>query len=137
MCASMNANENNMNKLPNLSISTQKEYATAMQRIHALMKKGDTRLNAKELKELQHLSAAAERFEDSRYPLPKPVTLNGMIELKMFEMKLKQKEMATMLDIGEAKFSQILNGKRDPDVDFLKKIYNRLKIDAEFILQHV
>ena len=126
-----------MNKLPNPSISTEQEYAVAMRRIHALMKKGDAHLNTKEQKELQHLSAAAERFEDSRYPLPKPVTLNGMIALKMFEMKLKQKEMAAMLDIGEAKLSQILNGKRDPDVDFLKKIYTRLKIDAEFILQHV
>lgn len=126
-----------MKKLTGLSISTEKDYTAAMQRIHILMKKGDSNLNQTELKELQQLSAAAERFEDSRYPLPKPTTLSGMIELKMFEMKLKQKEMATMLDIGEAKFSQILNGKRDPDVDFLKKIYHKLKIDAEFILQHV
>ncbi|PSL47620.1 HTH-type transcriptional regulator/antitoxin HigA [Chitinophaga niastensis] len=118
-------------------ISTEKEYTAAMQRIHLLMKKGEANLSAKELKELQHLSVAAERFEDARYPLPKPTTLSGMIELKMFEMKLKQKEMAIMLDIGEAKFSQILNGKREPDVDFLRKIYRRLKIDAEFILQHV
>ncbi|WP_291917172.1 transcriptional regulator [Chitinophaga sp.] len=126
-----------MKKLLRPSISSEKEYTTAMQRIHTLMKKGESNLNATELKELHQLSIAAEKFEDARYPIPKPTTLAGMIELKMFEMKLKQKEMATMLDIGEAKFSQILNGKRDPDVDFLKKIYYKLKIDAEFILQHV
>ncbi|MFX1707810.1 helix-turn-helix domain-containing protein [Chitinophaga sp. CC14] len=126
-----------MKKLPKLSFSTEKEYAAAMQRIHLLMKKGESNLSSTELKELQHLSIAAEHYEDTRYPIPRPTTLTGMIELKMFEMKLKQKEMASMLDIGEAKFSQILNGKRDPDVDFLKKIYHKLKIDAEFIMQHV
>ncbi|WP_260607495.1 transcriptional regulator [Chitinophaga polysaccharea] len=126
-----------MKKLRNPSLSSEKEYAAAMQRIHLLMKKGESNLKAGELKELQQLSIAAERYEDTRYPLPKPTTLAGMIELKMFEMKLKQKEMAIMLDIGEAKFSQILNGKRNADVDFLKKIYHKLKIDADFIMQHV
>lgn len=126
-----------MKKLRNPSVSSEKEYAAAMQRIHQLMKKGESNLSAGELKELQQLSVAAEHYEDTRYPLPKPTTLAGMIELKMFEMKLKQKEMAIMLDIGEAKFSQILNGKRNADVDFLKKIYHKLKIDADFIMQHV
>ncbi|CAL1520045.1 helix-turn-helix transcriptional regulator [Chitinophaga sp. MM2321] len=126
-----------MLKSLNQHISTEKARNAAMQRIHILMKKGDDHLTAKERKELRELSIAVEHFEDTHYPLPKPTTLTGMIELKMFEMKLKQKEMAGMLDIGEAKFSQILNGKRDPDVDFLKKIYKKLKIDATFILEHV
>lgn len=126
-----------ISKSSNQLISNENEYNLVMQRINLLMKKGETNLNAKEKKELSNLAVAAERFEDTRYPLPKPTTLTGMIELKMFEMKLKQKEMAGILEIGEAKFSQILNGKRNPDVDFLKKIYKKLNIDAVFILEHV
>ena len=30
-----------------------------------------------------------------------------------------------------------MNGKQKPDVDFLKAVYTKLHVDAEFILQYV
>ena len=60
-----------------------------------------------------------------------------MIELFMYENKISQAKLANQLGIGKPKLSQILTGKRKPDVPFLKAIYNKLNIDPKFILDHV
>jgi HTH-type transcriptional regulator/antitoxin HigA len=58
-----------------------------------------------------------------------------MIEFKMFERKLKQKELAQLLDIPDTRLSEVLNGKRKINLDFAKRIYHKLGIDAAFILE--
>lgn len=40
------------------------------------------------------------------------------------------------MKIAPDKLSQILNGKREPDVPFLKAAHQRLGIDAAFLLNH-
>lgn len=62
--------------------------------------------------------------------------MEGLIELKMYERKLKQKELAKLLGIGEPKLSQILSKKRKPDVAFLKAAHERLGIDGNVLLQY-
>jgi len=54
----------------------------------------------------------------------------------MFEMKLKQHDLAQKLNVSDAKLSLIMNGKQKPGVDFLKAIHQQLHIDANFILEH-
>lgn len=108
-----------------------------MEEIHALMKKGEQHLTEEDVNHLQSLVAAAQQYEDAHYALPMPTTLAGMIEMKMFEMNMKQKELAALLGVTESKLSQILNGKREPDATFLKAIYRHLKIDPKFILEHI
>lgn len=120
-----------------LFISSVKEYETVMHQIDRLMKKGESNLTNADIKVLQKLIDAVKKFEDEHYSLPKPQTLLGMLELKMFEMKMNQKEMAVFLGIAAPKFSQILNKKRNPDIEFLKIIYIKLKIDPKFILDHI
>ena len=125
-------------KTPTINtLQSEKEYKFAMAQIDVLMKKGPENLNAADVRELQELVTAAELYEDKHYPLPMPDSLKGIIELKMFEMRLKQKEMAQLLDITESKLSQILNNKREPDLSFLKAIYTKLNIDPKFILDHI
>ena len=52
-----------------------------------------------------------------------------MIEPCMYEMKMKQKELAKLMGVAEPKLSQILSGKREPDVQFLKAAFQKLHID--------
>ena len=108
-----------------------------MSRIDALMKKGEDTLTDKEAKELKKLALVAQQYEKNIYTIEAPKTIEGMIELKMYERKLKQKELAKLMGLGEAKLSQILSGKRVPDVAFLKAAYQKLGIDASFLLSHV
>ena len=59
-----------------------------------------------------------------------------MIEMRMFEMKLRQSDLAQKLNMSDAKLSLIMNGKQKPGVDFLKAVHTQLNIDANFILEH-
>jgi HTH-type transcriptional regulator/antitoxin HigA len=79
----------------------------------------------------------AHNYEEKNYALPMPKSLEGIIELKMFEMGLNQKEMAALLEVPSPKFSQILNRKREPDLAFIKNVYKKLHIDPKFILEHI
>jgi HTH-type transcriptional regulator/antitoxin HigA len=111
-------------------------YHEAMTKIDALMTKGSEKISKDELAAIRSLAEAAQKFEQSKYILDAPNSLTGMIEMKMFEMKLKQNELAKKLKVSDAKLSLIMNGKQKPGVDFLKALHSELNINAEFILEH-
>jgi len=121
-------------------ILNDKSYHETMIAIYDLMNKGETNLTDDELKRLSEITIAAEKYEDEVLglkPVKKPQSLNEAIELFMFEHKLSQAKLATELGIGKPKLSQILTGKREPDVPFLKLLYRKLNLDPKFILEHV
>lgn len=119
-----------------VNIETEKDYNATMKKIDALMKKGENNLTNKEAEELRMLALAAQAYEKSIYTIPAPKTLEGLIELKMYERKLKQKELASLLEIGEPKLSQIMSKKRKADVAFLKAAHKHLGIDGNTLLEY-
>ena len=53
----------------------------------------------------------------------------------MFEMNLKQKQLAKILEISETRISELLSGKRKLNIELAKKLHSKLHIDAHFILE--
>jgi HTH-type transcriptional regulator / antitoxin HigA len=125
---------NRKGKSDNYRIENEKDYNAIMKKIDALMKKGEVNLTDKEAEELRILALAAQAYEKSIYTIPAPKTLEGLIELKMYERKIKQKELARLLGVGEPKLSQIMSKKRKPDVAFLKAAHKLLGIDGNVLL---
>lgn len=118
------------------AINDFKQYEEVMQIIDTYLQRGFDNLSAAENEELKRLSEMAEVYEDKHYHFPyKPETLQEMIELKMFERKLKQKELAALLGVSAPRLSEIMRGKRKVNIDFAKRLYQKLSIDAGFILQ--
>lgn len=120
-------------------INSNKAYHETMLAIYRLMDKGESNLSAAELKKLVAMSAEAERYEDEvpgLQPKKQPKTIVEVVELKMFDSKMTQAKLAAEIGIGQSKVSEILAGKRKPDVSFLKGVYKILKIDADFLLEH-
>ncbi|REA57794.1 transcriptional regulator [Dyadobacter luteus] len=113
------------------------DYKNAMKEILTLMNKGEGNLSENETNKLRQMAIAAEEYEDLHYPLPMPKSISEMVELKRFQLKLTQGALADMLGLGKPKLSQILNGKREPDVSFLKAVYQKLGIDPGFLLDNV
>lgn len=111
-------------------------YKKAMDRLERLMLKGSKNVSPEELKEIGDLALAVQKYEQERYVIDPPETLAGMIELRMYQLKLRQNELAKKLHVSEAKLSLILNGKQKPDVAFLKHVHKELSVDADFILEH-
>lgn len=123
-------------------INDRKEYDEVMKRIEKLLQKsthggGAKSLPAKELETLKKLSLMAEQYEDSipLMPIKTPTTITEMIRYKMFEMNLRQKQLAKMLEISETRISELLTGKRKINIELAKKLHSKLNIDAHFILE--
>jgi antitoxin component HigA of HigAB toxin-antitoxin module len=121
------------------AITTKKAYHETMVAVYELMNKGEANLTKKELDKMEAMAKAAEEYEDNVLglkPAKKPETITALIEQKMYEKKMSQAALAAMLGLGTSKLSEILNGKRKPDVPFLKALYKKLNIDPAFLLDH-
>jgi HTH-type transcriptional regulator/antitoxin HigA len=120
-------------------INSKKEYHQTMVDVYELMNKGEHLLTEAELNRLSIMAEAAEKYENDVLhlkPQRQPQTIPEMVELKMFEQKITQSKLAEYLGLSKSKVSEILTGKRKPDVNFLKGIYEKLNIDADFLLRH-
>jgi HTH-type transcriptional regulator / antitoxin HigA len=118
-------------------ISNESEYRLALAAIEPLLQKGFSQLTTEEDDELARITGLIEAYESVNYPLPfKPKNMVEMLELKMFEKKLKQKELAQVLEVTENRISEVMNGKRKVNMDLAKRLHLKLNIDAQFILVH-
>ena len=121
-------------------IKSKKEYHQTMVMVYDLMNEGVHSLSEDELSKLSVMAEAAEKYENEVLGfgvLKTPKTIREMVELKMFEQKISQTTLAEKLGFSPSKVSEILSGKREPDVSFLKGIHKLLNIDAEFLLTHL
>ncbi len=62
-----------------------------MGRIDKLMSKGSENVSKAELAEIRKLALEAQHYEQGKFTIAAPTTLAGIIEMKMYEMRLKQK----------------------------------------------
>lgn len=123
------------------TINDRKEYDEVMKRIGKLLQKstkigGFGKLPTKDVEILKDLSLMAEKYEPLM-PIKAPTTITEMIRYKMFEMNIKQKQLAKILDLSEARISELLTGKRKINIEIAKKLHSKLKIDANFLLEAV
>ena len=115
------------------------EFAKAEKQMNNLLaiatkKGGFDHLTKKESAELNKYTQIVKTYEDLHYTIALPQTVQGLIELKMFEKKLKQKELAKMLNTTDTKLSEIMHHKRKPSISFLKAMHQILGIDGNLLL---
>ena len=123
-------------------INSEEEYHQVMEKVEEYLQRathggGFQSLNSKEQDKLRHLSLLAEAWEDGTplMPIRQPKTLVEMLELKMYERKLKQKDLAELLGVSATRLSEVMQGKRKVNMDLAKRLHSILKIDAGFILE--
>ena len=61
-------------------------------------------------------------------------SLASVIQYRMHEMKLSQKDLATILGMTAPRLCEILNGKKEPTFQQARQIAAKLSIDADIIL---
>ncbi|MCC2545160.1 helix-turn-helix domain-containing protein [Hymenobacter sp. BT175] len=121
-----------------MTLSTPTDYRTALRRLDALVAAG-VEGNAALEAEFRELIMALDVYESKLglLPIPNlPTSLAEMIELKRQQMRLKQKELAQLLEVPAGRLSQILSGKRRVTLDLAKRLYERLGIPSDFILKY-
>ena len=118
-----------------MKINTELELKSAFKTFDKLIvEMGD---DADKQAQAKALAEAIQGYEKEFISFPLPTTLVGMIELKMYEMKLKQRDLAAILGIESSRVSEYLNGKRKINLEIAKKIHEKLGIDGNFILKSV
>jgi antitoxin component HigA of HigAB toxin-antitoxin module len=76
-----------------------------------------------------------DRYErEAGYEPGLPTTVAGLLELEMFKRRLRQRGMAQLLDVPETRLSEILRGKRGMNLDFARRLHQRLGVAAEVVL---
>lgn len=118
-------------------IANEKDYKLALKKVDQIMKLGASKITISQAKQITILAKTIQFYEKNIYTVTPPTTLAGMIELRMYEMKLKQIELAKILGVSNTKLSLILSGKQKADLLFIKSVHRELKINAEFILQSI
>lgn len=122
--------------------TTKKQFKVAEKRMNELLalatkKGGFDMLTKKESTELAKNTQIVNDYEAVYYSIPLPETIQGLIELKMYENKLKQKELAQRLNITDTKLSEIMHNKRKPNLSFLKALHEVFHIDGNLLLKMV
>ena len=119
-----------------MNITSWTEHKATLRELDKLIAEGFEGNSQREA-EFSKLAKAIEAFEDSipLMPIRVPETLPGMIQIKMAERGMKQKDMATYLGVSSARFSEFMTGKRRITIDLAKKLHERLEISPEFILK--
>lgn len=118
-------------------IQNEIDYERFMGEIEDLMDKGESNLTIEESDLVRNMAIAAQAYEQKNYRTKMPNTLPEMISLRMYEMKLKQNEVAKKLGVSDTKLSLILHGKQKPDIKFIKALHSKLQVPADFILTHI
>lgn len=113
-----------------------KAYVKAVLRMEDLLKKvdNDTPEYDPQMMELLEVSDVVEKYEENQFSIGLP-TLKEMIQLRMFEMGLKRKDLAILLNTSASRISDYLNGKREITLSIAKALHQKLNIDSDIILQ--
>lgn len=119
-----------------IQIETENQYNEALEKIEALMTKldGDHSFDNPEFVMMDRLSDLVADYEDKHYAIEVPKLID-VIKLRMYEMEMKQADLAKTLDVPTSRISEYLRGKREFTLDVAKKLHNRLNIDGDIILQ--
>ncbi|UZO80009.1 helix-turn-helix domain-containing protein [Aquimarina sp. ERC-38] len=115
---------------------TYKDYIKANLRLEELIDRVDdqTPIDSPLGKEFEVITDTIEQYEETHFPIGLP-SLQEMIELRMFEMGLKRKDLAVLLNTSASRISDYLNGKREITLNIAKALHQKLNIDSDIILQ--
>ena len=117
-------------------IETKDQYEEALKRVDELMIKIGEKLSYEnpDFIVMDRLSDLVADYEDKHFKIETP-SLIDTIKLRMYELGLKQNDLAKKLDVPATRVSEYLRGKRDITMDVARKLHHQLNIDGDIILQ--
>jgi len=118
-------------------INSKAGYEKTNKRIEKLLNivGNETPETNKDFIELNKLSDLVADYEEKNYSM-QPSNLIEMVHFRMYQRKLKQKDLAKLLNTKPSRISEFLNGKLKLTYSFAQKLYNKLNIDADLIFKN-
>lgn len=120
-----------------MKIENEEQFQAAFKQIDKMIAEGFEGIPEKEAAFLT-IAKAIEYYEDhvlKIMPLTPPKDIIEVLEYSMFSRKMRQKDLASLLEVSVTRLSEIMQRKRKINLDFAKKVHEKLGIDAAFILK--
>ncbi len=116
-------------------IENERQYKWALARVEELLPlvKEETPMDDPNIIELTLLSELVADYSDIHYSIGKP-TLVEVMELRLYEMKLTQKNLSEMLGVSPSRISDYMNGKCEPTLKIGREISRQLNISPAVVL---
>ena len=118
-------------------INNKQAYYSAMANIESYLQKGFSNLTKKEEDHLDELSRAVEAWELKEYPMPMQPSFRDILVYIMQYKRFSQSELSEQLFISKSLLSEILNGKKQPNLEVVINLHKRFDIDANILLESV
>lgn len=114
-----------------MEVRNELEYQAAMERLEYLVDH-----EPHNLAEIAALGNVVDAYENDNghAPVP-PDSLIARIEQEMFKRQLTKGQLAQLLEVPASRLSEVLHGKRAINMDFAKRLYYKLGISGDFIMQ--
>ena len=115
-----------------LRVTNAQEHEAAINHLIAWNQAPDAADNSS----LEALANAVAAYEETAGHRPEPPqTLRGILEVEMFKRRMRQRQLAELLDVTEPRLSELMKGKREMNLDFARRLHTILHIPAEVVLQ--
>ena len=112
-------------------IKTAADHAWAMAQIDALMLKDE--LSEQEVHHLEVLAILVEKYEDVHFPVELPTPIEA-IEFRLDQLGITRSQLASLIGFPRSRVSEVLNGKRNPSLDMMRALHEKLGIPADVLL---
>ena len=119
------------------AINNKADYEKVNKRLEQLLLivGNDTLETDKDFIELNKISDLIADYEEINHSM-EPDNLIEMVRLRMYQRKLKQKDLANVLNTTPSRISEFLNGKLKITYDFARELYYKLNINPELIFKY-
>jgi len=118
-------------------INNKQQYYTAMAEIETYLQKGFSNLTTPEEDHLEELSKAVEAWELKEFPMPMQPSFPDILIYVMQFKRYTQSELSEDLSISKSLLSEILNGKKQPNLNIVVSLHKKFGIDANILLESV
>ena len=118
-------------------ITSKQQYHSAMADIEGYLQKGFSNLTTTEEDHLEELSKAVEAWELKEYPMPMQPSFPDILIYVMQFKRYTQSELSEDLSISKSLLSEILNGKKQPNLSIVVNLHKKFGIDANVLLESV
>lgn len=117
-----------MAKLENIQ-----QYEWAVARVEELLKITQDSPDDPNMTELTILSNLVAEYSDEHFSIGSP-TIAEVLELKMYELGISQKELASLLNVSPSRICEYINGKCEPTLKVAREMCRKLGIDPAVLL---
>lgn len=120
-----------------MKIETKQQYYEAMAAIESYLQKGFSNLSETEDSHLNELSKAVEIWEMKEFPMPIKPDFKAILHHIMAIHRFNQSQLANELEISKSQFSEILSGRKTPNINVVKSVHDKFHIDGNVLLDSI